>query len=151
MKHENEKPHYLRWVILLTIIILLLSTIPGNVLEHFFDAFVKLITLFIPVEKIIALMQHPAIYSFLTTFDWLKIGHILGYSAYGLLLYRLCHCTSRRGLTIIILSILIVASIDELIQGYTLDRSSSISDTILDTSAALIAIQMVNLTKKRHS
>jgi hypothetical protein len=150
MKRENEKPHYLRWVILLTIIILLLSTIPGNVLEHLFDAFVKLIAFFIPVEKIIAIMRHPTLYDFLTTFDWLKIGHILGYSAYGLLLYRLCRCQSRRGLTIIFISILIVASIDELIQGYTLDRSSSISDTILDASAALIAIQVFNLTKSKR-
>lgn len=147
MKKKTKEANYLHWVILLTLTILSLSFIPGNVLNKIYGVSLRIISSTIHIERIIEYFNDPTTLIFLNHFDWSKLGHVIGYSAYGFALYQLCHCKSQRGLTLLAICILIISCLDEFIQSFTFDRSSAISDVILDTSAALLAIQVIILTK----
>jgi VanZ family protein len=147
MKQKTKKSNNIYWVIVLTILIFTLSTIPGNILDHIFGALLKVIASIAHIEKIVEMINDPTTSNLLNYIDWSKVGHFLGYSFYGYVLYQLCKCNSKQGVTILVIYVLIVACIDEFIQSFTYERSSSVSDVILDTSAALLAIQVIILKK----
>ena len=150
MKKEIIKSNNIYWLIPLTILIFLLSAIPGNILDYIFGTLLKVIASIAHTEKITEMISDPSTSNFLSRFDWSKVGHFLGYSFYGIVLYQFCQYNSRRDLIVIVIYILIVSCLDEFIQSFTYERTSSISDVILDTSAALFAIQVLIITKKHY-
>lgn len=84
--------------------------------------------------------------------DWLKVGHFIGYSLLAFSLYTAAHKTPKihRPMIFSVLICFIYACSDEFHQLFVIGRSAEITDVFLDTSAAMIILNVVYLIKKQR-
>ena len=132
-----RKKHTWPWAVLIMAVILLMSSTPGDQAGPTFRSF------FQPLQDA---MRQARIFSYLKSMTlWLKIGHVVMYAVLGAVLYSAFLRAGRKGFWLPTLIVLGFAGLDELVQSYVPGRSALLSDVLLDTTAALLAMVMIKL------
>ena len=76
---------------------------------------------------------------------WLKVGHIVGYAALGLVFRRSFASISSRPGFWSVLACLLFAVTDELHQSFVPGRGASVSDVFLDTVTVVVVMMIASL------
>lgn len=122
-----------RWlpVLIVMVVIFLLSAIPGKSVAVSTDSVTHPLTI---------VQLNSSLFSGLPPIPWLKVGHFVGYALLGLTLFRGFSLSGLVNEFYPTIASFLYACSDELHQNFVAERSGSISDVLLDTSAAFAAV-----------
>jgi VanZ family protein len=78
-----------------------------------------------------------------------KLGHVLGYAGFGMLVWWALAGTGRRA-TKAFLVVVALATIDEIFQSFSAGRGASVLDVVLDVAAGGLAVLWLDRRARRR-